>query len=73
MQDLSQDMDLFGKELAILTLANKGFSIGHGRRPIEASSKSLSNQCSRGYMVATGAGVDLFEYLLAFFHGDTFL
>ena len=73
MQDLSQDVDLFGKELAVLTSANKGFSIGHGGRPIEASSESLSDQCSRGYMVVAGADVDLFEYLLTFFHGDTLL
>ena len=43
LQDLSQDVDLFGKELAVLTSANEGFSIGHGGRPIEASSESLSD------------------------------
>ena len=30
LQDLSQDMDLFGKELAVLTLVNEGFNISHG-------------------------------------------
>ena len=64
---------MFGKELAVLTSANEGFSISHGGKPIEASSKSLSDQCSRGYVVAAGAGVDLVKYLLAFFHGDTLL
>ena len=61
---------MFGKELAVLTSVNEGFNIGHGGRPIEASSKSLSDQCSRGHMVVAGVGVDLLEYLLAFFHGD---
>ena len=73
LQDLSQDMDLFGKELVVLTSANKGFSIGYGGRPIEASSESLSNLCSRGCVVAAGTGMDLIEYLLAFFHGDTLM
>ena len=70
LQDLSRDVDLFGNELAVLTSANEGFSICHGGRLIEASLESLSDQCSRGCAVAAGAGVDLFEYLLTFFHGE---
>ena len=66
-------MDLFGEKLAVLTSVYECFGISYGRGPIETSSESLSDQCSRGCMVAAGACVDLLEYLLAFFHEDTFL
>ena len=66
-------MDLLSKKLTILAPANDGLDVGDCRRPIETSSEGFTDQCSRGYVVAACASVDLFEYLLSFFLGDALL
>jgi hypothetical protein len=35
--------------------------------------EGFADQCYRGYVIATSAGMDLLEYLLALFHGDALL
>ena len=66
-------MDLLSKKLTILAPVNEGLGVGDFRRPIETSSEGFTDQCSRGCVIAASADVDLLEYLLALFHGNTLL
>jgi hypothetical protein len=65
-------MDLLCKELAVFTSSDVVLSVGYDR-PIEIGSERFADQCSRCSMVVASASMDLFEYLLAIFNGDTIL
>jgi hypothetical protein len=60
---------LLGEVPAPLTPSDEFFSIDHGCGPVESSSESLANQCTRRSVVATNAFVDL-QYVFAFFSGN---
>jgi hypothetical protein len=61
---------LLGKVLAPLAPSDEFLSIAQGCGPIESSSESLTDQCTRRRVVAADAFVDLLQDVLAFFSGN---
>jgi hypothetical protein len=53
----------FGEELATFTMLYQLFGVGYSGWPIKPYSKSLSDQRSRSYMIATGTSVYFVEQL----------
>jgi hypothetical protein len=64
---------LLGEVLSPLAPSDEFLGITQSYGPVESSSKSLADQRARRRVVATNAFVDLLQYVLAFFPGDTLL
>ena len=64
-------MSPLGEELTTLTPSDQLLDVGHSRRPVKSCSKSLSDQCSRGCVVATGSSLYVFQEFGAIILGDT--
>jgi hypothetical protein len=64
---------LLGEVLSPLAPSDEFLGITQSCGPVESSSKSLADQRARRRVVATNAFVDLLQYVLAFFPGDTLL
>jgi hypothetical protein len=62
---------LLGEVLATLAPSDEFLSIAQGCGPVESSSESLADQCTRRRVVAADAFVDLLQDVLAFFSGNT--
>ena len=58
---MSRYVGPFGKELASFAMSDEFLGVNDCSWPIKTCSKSLSDQCSRGGMVAAGSSMYVIE------------